>query len=460
MNRRVPSTPAMRPVRAVRPRAAGQSMPLATVQPIRSPRTGQANRPLRSRAASAPRDAAFGARLVGSARGFWGRVFSAQSPEFYRLAGITGLLAGIGLVMVLSSSSIASLKSNGDPFYVFGRQLMFALIGVFLMMLVSLIHSDFFLRWWKPIVFSAATLQFAATIPGIGTSVNGNRNWLKLPLIGTVQPSEFLKLAIIIVVSVYMMNTIAFIHDHKAFTWASLTIGLMGVILVMLGSDLGTSVIIVMIVLGMVWLAGAPQAAFRLPVALLALGVGVFGLTGSRLARITAWLGPMDDDSSPYTWQTLHGIWALAAGRVTGAGLGQSRLKWSWIPEVENDYIFAIIGEEFGFIGALVVIALFLFLIFSISSVLLRTNGLFQRFLVSGVLIWIGFQALVNIAVVLRLLPVLGVPLPLISAGGSSLISSLIAIGIVLSVERQNHMQSGMRSVAPAAARLRSRGLR
>ena len=133
-------------------------------------------------------------------------------------------------------------------------------------------------------------------------------------------------------------------------------------------------------------------------------------------------------------------MWALSAGQIFGSGLGESKMKWSWIPEVENDFIFAIIGEELGLIGALVVIVLFLALTFSFLKILQRTQDPFSRIVIQAIMLWIVFQALINIAVVLRLLPVLGVPLPLISAGGSSLISALMGIGVVLAIERENHV--------------------
>jgi cell division protein FtsW (lipid II flippase) len=152
-----------------------------------------------------------------------------------------------------------------------------------------------------------------------------------------------------------------------------------------------------------------------------------------------AWLNPNAPDPNDYNWQSEHGMWAISAGRIFGAGLGESKMKWSWIPEVENDFIFAIISEELGLIGALLVIVLFVSLAISFVRILQRTQDYFGKFVVGGVMLWIIFQALINIAVVLRLLPVLGVPLPLISAGGSSLIATLAAIGVVLAIERENH---------------------
>jgi cell division protein FtsW (lipid II flippase) len=157
-----------------------------------------------------------------------------------------------------------------------------------------------------------------------------------------------------------------------------------------------------------------------------------------------AWLNPSAPDPLDVNWQSKHGVWALAAGGIGGTGFGDSKMKWSWIPEVENDFIFAIIGEEFGLVGAIVVIGLFITLGFVLIKITLKTRGVYERYILVGIMGWIVLQAMVNIAVVLNFLPVLGVPLPLISSGGSSLLSTLAAIGVVLGIERRN-------SVAPIA---------
>jgi len=161
-------------------------------------------------------------------------------------------------------------------------------------------------------------------------------------------------------------------------------------------------------------------------------------ISSSRRARVLAWLNPSAPDPLDVNWQSKHGVWALAAGGVSGTGFGDSKMKWSWIPEVENDFIFAIIGEEFGLIGAVVVIGLFVMLGFVLVKIILKTPGSYERYVLIGIMGWIVLQALVNIAVVLNFLPVLGVPLPLISSGGSSLLSTLAAIGVALGIERRN----------------------
>ena len=389
--------------------------------------------------------------------------FRAQSRQFYNLLGVSLLLVVLGLVMVLSSSSIDSLKNNGDSFAVFGKQVLFAIIGLIGMAFVSLLPVSFFRQKAGLLFVIALAVQVAVFVTPLGVTVNGNTNWLRIGIF-TLQPSEFLKLTLILFISAFMAIRFDEMFDARRFMWPVLGRGAIVIAIVMAGQDLGTTIIIVLILFGSLFLAGTPGVSLRLPLLVVILAGAVAASSGSRARRILAWLNP-SDDSSPYTWQSLHGVWALAAGRITGAGLGQSRLKWSWIPEVENDFIFAIIGEEFGLIGALSVIALFLFLFGSMIQIFLRTEDNFSRFVAGGILVWISLQSIINIMVVLQLAPVLGVPLPLISAGGSSLISSLLAIGVMLGIERQNHASASVRgsrrptrsAASQAAAKPRAR---
>ena len=213
-----------------------------------------------------------------------------------------------------------------------------------------------------------------------------------------------------------------------------------GLALVILGKDMGTGIIMFLVIFGVAILAGLPRPWVLGSAVVAAIGgLLLLSQSSSRWPRIMAWLNPGAPDPLNYNWQQDHGIWAIAAGGWTGVGLGNSKMKWSWIPEVENDFIFAIIGEELGLVGCLVVIALFVYLIHLLFRIAQKTQDLFGRLVVTGVGIWITSQAIINIAVVLDMLPVLGVPLPLISAGGSSLLALLGAIGLVLAVERDNH---------------------
>lgn len=369
--------------------------------------------------------------------------FQAESIHFYRLAGLTGFLVVFGLVMVLSSSSIDSLVANRDAFYVFSRQSLYAVIGLTLMLVISALK----LARIENLVKAALALGFGLqlSIPFIGISVNGNTNWISIAGF-TLQPSEFLKVALIMYIAWFVSNREHELDDPKRVLMPVLLVGGAALGLVMFGRDLGTATIMALIVFGTMAIIGAPLR----PLLQVLAGVAVLAAiattsSASRMARINAWLNPGSASAEAFNWQYEHGTWALAAGGIFGVGLGNSKMKWSWIPEVENDFIFAVIGEELGLVGALVVIGIFALLISSLIAIMNRSESTFSRVLVVGVIVWLVSQSAVNIAVVLGVLPVLGVPLPLISAGGSSLIATLGAIGLVLAIEKDNH-RNGARS--------------
>ena len=369
--------------------------------------------------------------------------FQAESIYFYRLAGLTGFLVVFGLVMVLSSSSIDSLVANRDAFYVFSRQSLYAVVGFGVMLFISSLK----LKVIQNLVKAALVFGFALqlSVPFLGITVNGNTNWISIAGF-TLQPAEFLKVSLIMYIAWFVSNREHELDDPRRVLLPVLIVGGAALALVMLGRDLGTAIIIALIVFGTLVIAGAPLR----PLVQVFIGVAIAGAlaafsSASRMARINAWLNPDAASSDAFNWQYEHGTWALAAGGVFGVGLGNSKMKWSWIPEVENDFIFAVIGEELGLIGALVVIGIFALLVSSLIGIMNRSDSSFGRIAIIGVIVWIVSQSAVNIAVVLGVLPVLGVPLPLISAGGSSLIATLGAIGIVLAIEKDNH-RNGSRS--------------
>ena len=365
--------------------------------------------------------------------------FRAESIYFYRLAGLTGFLVVFGLVMVLSSSSIDSLVANRDAYYIFSRQFLYALIGLALMLVIASLPVSFIRNRVGLVLMIGFALQLA--VPFIGISVNGNTNWLSIAGF-TLQPSEFLKLALIMYMGWFISNREFEMDNPKRVLLPLLLVGSGAVLLVMFGRDLGTAVIFSIIIFGTLVMAGAPGKILgRLALVAIALATLATATSASRMARITAWLNPGSASSDAFNWQFEHGTWALAAGGVFGVGLGNSKMKWSWIPEVENDFIFAVIAEELGLVGAMVVIGMFALLIASLIRVMLRAQTTFARVTTLGVVIWILSQSAVNIAVVLGVLPVLGVPLPMISAGGSSLIATLSGIGLVLAFEKENHRQ-------------------
>jgi cell division protein FtsW len=384
------------------------------------------------------------------------RAFRAQSVEFYRLLGVTLFLVAFGVVMVLSASSIDSLVANSNSLWVFLKQFVFAILGLLALSFVSLMSVDKIRARARGFFLVALIVQLLVFF--IGKDINGNRNWIDVFGLFSIQPSEFLKIAVILHVAAYLTSQQNYFEESRVWYRSLGMVGL-AMFLVIIGKDLGTVIIMLIAFVGLLALAGMPTTIMRqVGVALLVLIPAALMSSSSRMGRITAWLNPNAPDPLDYNWQAEHGMWAISAGRIFGAGLGESKMKWSWIPEVENDFIFAVIAEELGLIGALVVIALFVVLAFSLLRIMQRTQDFFSRTVVAAIMLWLVFQALINIAVVLRLLPVLGVPLPLISAGGSSLISALAAIGVVLAIERENHaspqaVRAPMRSRTNAGAR-------
>jgi cell division protein FtsW len=404
---------------------------MTTTRAQRGPRANQPGDPV---ASVAPRRTGGAAAIIVVQK-----VFGAETGTFFLLLGTTLFLLAFGLVMVLSSSSIEDGASAGHDFFSsFTRQGLYALIGVPLMLLASRMPIGFWKKWAWPAVLATGALQLLVFIPGLGLSFQGNQNWIKVGAFEG-QPSELVKLALILWVSWILARKHSLLDDWKhVFLPIAPVVGI-AIGLVLLGKDLGTAIIMAMIVLGCLFYAGV-----RLRIIGVALVVaGVIGLLltqvgSSRTSRISAFLSGCTraSDYRVDCWQTVHAWWGIASGGIFGSGLGESKVKWSWLPDADTDFIFAIIGDELGFIGAVLVLALFVVLAISFVRIVRTSRDPFAKIVTSGVMIWLIGQAFVNIAVVLGLLPVLGVPLPLISAGGSSLISSLVAIGVVLSFAR------------------------
>ncbi|MGO4692332.1 putative lipid II flippase FtsW [Glaciibacter sp. 2TAF33] len=388
-----------------------------------------------------------------------GRVFKAESANYFLLLGTTLFLVVFGLVMVLSSSSVDSYLENAGFFGGILRQGVFALVGIPLMLVVSRFPLKFWQRIAWPALIGSCFLQCLVIFTPLGIEVAGNTNWLS---IGGVQfqPSELIKMALVI-----WLGMILSLKRDRLDDWRHVLIPVFGVgggavMLVMIGGDLGTVMIMAGILFGALFFAGVKLRMLALPLVIGGVGALVVALSSSnRLTRIMSFLGTGCDEISgtisAACWQPLHGTWALANGGVFGVGLGNSKAKWSWLPAADNDYIFAIIGEELGLIGAIVVLCMFILLAFAFIRVMRSTGNLQVRVSTATVMVWVIGQALVNIGVVLGVFPVLGVPLPLISAGGTALLSTLIAIGIVLSFTRGSRpgVDSGQRADTGAAAR-------
>ena len=364
------------------------------------------------------------------------RLFTAQSTDYMLVLGTAVFLLAVGLVMVLSSSFVQSGR-GGDPFDIFVRQSLFAALGIPIMLMMSRLPAEFWRQRARTFVYVGLALQMLVFVPGLSYEYGGNRNWI---VIGGVsaQPSEFLKLALVVwLASVLSSRAYAF-PTLKSVVLPALPISVVAIMLVLTGGDLGTATIMIAIVFACLFFAGAPLRYLVLLLALGVLGAIAFALTGtSRSDRIRIWLdGCTPEQLEGVCWQPTHGMWALGSGGLLGQGLGNSAVKWSWLPHAESDYIFAIIGEELGLVGCAVVIGLFAVLGIGLVRLMRAHTDPMRRIATGGVMVWIVGQAFVNIAVVLGMLPVLGVPLPLISAGGSAMVANLMALGVVLSMAR------------------------
>ncbi len=359
---------------------------------------------------------------------------------YYLLLGATALLLTIGLIMVLSASSVYSYRQTGDSYTVVRRQVMWVLIGVPCAFLASRVS----VRWVRGLTYPAFSLSLLllALTAKVGVEVNGNKNWLALgPL--QIQPSEIAKLSLIIWASHIYANKERRLGNLHQMLVPVVPGMVLATGLVVVGRDLGTALVFFALLVSMLWVVGAPGKLFALAfsgVSVLALGLAA--TDGERLARIYNFADPFKDYHGT-GWQPAHGLYAMASGGVFGEGIGASQQKWGQLPEAHTDFIFAVLGEELGLIGTLLVIALFLVLAYAGIRVARETKEPFVRYCSFGIVVWLLGQMIINVGMVLALLPVIGIPLPLVSYGGSSLLPTLAALGLVIGFARRE----------PAAAR-------
>ena len=372
--------------------------------------------------------------------------------SYYMLATATALLSIIGLVMVWSSSIVTSITHDDSAYALFFQQGRYALIGLGAMLLAIKTPIRTIKRLAVPAFVFAVVFQFLTFVPGIGRGEYGNYGWIYLPIIHNVQPAEFGKLALAVWLGKVLGNRQG---DLGRIRYAVAPgIGAVGLLaLIMGGKDLGTGLVILLLVFGAFFVAGTPTKLLTGVGAGAALMIAYFVVSSeNRRNRIISMFGTCDAQAECY--QALHGRYALASGGLFGVGLGGSREKWNYLPAAHNDFIFAIIGEELGFFGTMMVLGLFLALGLAMARVVRRfTSDTFVQITTAAVGSWIIGQALINIAVVVGSLPVIGLPLPLVSAGGSALITTMAALGLVINFARH---ESG----APEALALQSDGLR
>lgn len=402
-----------------------------------------------SRAAPRPAPTAASAppARAQSALGQW----DSAVTSYYVLAGSTALLLVLGLVMVLSSSSIDALAAGKSPYTEFLDQAKFALVGLPVLLLLARIQPARLRVFAWPLLGAAILFQGLVFTP-LGCGEGGNRNWVCLPGV-SAQPSEVIKLALAVWLAAVLARKLPLLGQWKHALVPALPVAAFAVFVVLLGHDLGTALVLILLVFGALWVAGVKFRFFAVPVAAAAAVAAPLALlNANRVQRISDWLsGNADPLEGGY--QSRHGMWALATGGWGGLGLGQSREKWSYLPAAHNDFVFAIIGEELGLIGTLLVLALFGLMAFAMVRVIRRHTDPFVKIATGAICCWVVGQALVNIAVVIGVLPVIGVPLPLVSAGGSALIMTMAALGVVISFARSEPGAAEALAARPSALR-------
>ena len=367
----------------------------------------------------------------------YSRILTRPELPYFLIIWSTAFLCALGLTMVLSSSTVKSLQESGNTYSIFIKQFFFLILGS------SAAYWAFKVKGliWPQIARYALSISIVILllpfVPFLGKNINGNRNWIEIAGF-TLQPSEFAKLGLILWCAL-RLRTLGQVPGSKNLIFL-IAPGLVAIeLLILLERDLGTALLVLIIFGGILFISGAPIKNF---VALLALGaiVGTAFILSSdyRMSRFAALFNPFDERYYKFSgWQPAHSIMGLASGGLWGSGLGASKQKWANLAEAHTDFIFSVIGEELGLLGTLLVLVLYAALIYSILRVAIKTKDDFSRYATAGIACWFIAQVVINIGSVTSVIPVIGVTLPFISYGGSSLLANLIAVGFVLGVARR-----------------------
>ena len=345
------------------------------------------------------------------------------------------ILIVIGIIMVYSSSNIWAEYKFNDSFHYLKQQALFMIIGIIIMFIVSKIDYRFYYKKANIILGICLLLLGLVLIPGLGSVRNGSRSWFGIGSFG-IQPSEAAKLGLIIFTAKYLSKNNKYLNSIKKGVIPILGIIGLFFILIMLEPDLGTALILVLSTIALLIISGVNIKFF-----ITSFVVGVGGIIGLiimapyRINRIISFINPWKDPLGT-GFQIIQSLYAIGPGGLLGKGFGNSIQKHFYLPEPQTDFIFSIIVEEFGFIGAITVIGLFAFIFYLAIKITLNQDDLFAKYLVFGIIFQLAFQTIMNLSVVVGLIPVTGVTLPFISYGGSSLLMSMVSIGIILNISK------------------------
>ncbi|GAC1440404.1 MAG: putative lipid II flippase FtsW [Mycobacteriales bacterium] len=357
--------------------------------------------------------------------------------SYYLVLASTAALLGLGLVMVFSASSVRSYATYHSSYAIAMKQAIFMAVGVPCMYVASRLPVKAWRVLGYPLLLAAVVGLALVLVPGIGRNVDGATRWIPMPGGFNIQPSELGKLALVLWGADLLVRKNRLLGEWKHLFVPLLPVAGLLAFLVMLEPDMGTTLATVAIVVALLWVVGTPLRYF-------AAFLAVLGTVGSalaiaepyRLARLTSFLHPFNDPQGT-GYQAVQGLYALSSGGWLGLGLGASREKWAGgLPNAHTDFVFAIIGEELGLLGTFAVLLLFTTLTYAGVRIAKRSPDPFSRLAATGVTAWLAAQSLINMGAVVGLLPITGIPLPLISFGGSALIPTLVAIGMLLSFAR------------------------
>jgi cell division protein FtsW len=383
-------------------------------------------------------------KKTGTQSGLAGRL---EHPmvHYQILLGATGFLLTMGVVMVASSSSVYSYQQNdGNSWTLATRQLIFAILGAVVMMTISKMRVDSIRRWATLFLIGIGILLVAVLI--IGTARYGQKNWIELGGPFRIQPSEFAKLAVVLWGADILDRKYHLLEQRDHLLIPLVPVCLTVLVLIMMQGDLGTAMVMMPIMASLLYFVGAPRKWFMV-ISMAALSaIAVLSVAAPyRMARFTSWLDPFADAQGT-GFQVIRGQQALGSGGWWGVGLGGSREKWGTLPEAHTDFIYAVIGEELGILGTMTVLLLFVAIAIIGLRIARGTNEAFIQIASLGIVTWIVVQALVNIGAVLGILPITGVPLPMVSYGGSSLIPSLAAMGILMAFAKHEAVMQSKRA--------------
>ena len=350
------------------------------------------------------------------------------------------MLLSVGLIMVFSASPSVSLKF-GDAYYFFKRQIFYLLFSLLAMYAAWRADFERLKRWTPSLFIFSFGLLLLVLVPGIGKKVGGSMRWLDLMLF-SFQPSEFIKLTLIMFLALILSNIKERVLLFITGILPTLLITSMVIGAIILEPDLGTAATILAFVFVMLFVAGARLAYLGGLAGIALAGILFLSFTSPyRLRRLMGYINPWNDPLN-VGFHVIQSLLAVGSGGFFGLGLGCSKQKFYYLPQQFTDFIFAILCEETGFVGAMVVLVLFLFFVLRGLRIARLAKDSYQSLLVTGIVVWIGIQALVNIFVVIGLLPTTGIPLPFVSYGGSSLLVSLLAVGLILNVSAQAKKRS------------------